>query len=96
MSCGSDFVNTRPRRNNNFVNDSGLKTRKKELIQGARPHEPEILDAPSKPEDPMEIERHEVTHIPPMPWCLACRLGKGRDASHFRAVREAAQIQIDI
>ena len=45
----------------------------------------------------MEIERHEVTHIPPMPWCLACRLGNGRDASHFRslAVREAAQIQID-
>ena len=39
----------------------------------------------------------EVTHIPPMPWCLACRLGNGRDASHFRspAVREAAQIQID-
>ena len=32
-----------------------------------------------------------------MPRCLACRLGKGRDASHFRspAVREAAQIQID-
>ena len=32
-----------------------------------------------------------------MPWCLACRLGKGRDAFHFRspAVREAAQIQID-
>ena len=60
-------------------------------------HEAEILDAPRKPEDPMELERHEVTHIPPMPWCLACRLGKGRDASHFRspAVREAAQIQVD-
>ena len=74
-----------------------IEARKNELIQGARPHEAEILDAPSKPEDPMEIERHEVTHIPPMPWCLACRLGKGRDASHFRspAVREAAQIQID-
>ena len=25
MSCGSHFVNTRPERNNNFVNDSGLK-----------------------------------------------------------------------
>ena len=72
-----------------------IEARKNELIQGARPHEAEILDAPSKPEDPMEIERHEV--IPPMPWCLACRLGKGRDASHFRnpAVQEAAQIQID-
>ena len=60
-------------------------------------HEAEILDAPSKPEDPMEIERHEVTQKTPMPWCLACRLGKGRDASHFRssAVREAAQIQVD-
>ena len=74
-----------------------IEARKNELIQGARPHEAEILDAPSKPEDPMEIERHEVTHIPPMPWCLACRLGKGRDASHFLspAVREAAQIQVD-
>ena len=74
-----------------------IDARKNELIQGARPHEAEILDAPSKPEDPMEIERHEVTRIPPMPWCLACRLGKGRDASHFRspAEREAAQIQID-
>ena len=74
-----------------------IEARKNELIQGARPHEAEILDAPSKPEDPMEIERHEVTHIPPMPWCLACRLGKGRDASHFRSpgVPEAAQIQID-
>ena len=74
-----------------------IEARKKELIQGSRPHEPEILDAPSKPDDPLEIERHEVTHIPPMPWCLACRLGKGRDASHFQspAVREAAQIQID-
>ena len=60
-------------------------------------HEAEIMDAPRKPEDPMEIERHEVTRIPPMPWCLACRLGKGRDASHFRipAVQEAAQIQVD-
>ena len=45
----------------------------------------------------MEIERHEVTHIPPMPWCLVCRLGKGLDASHFRSppMREAAQIQVD-
>ena len=74
-----------------------IEARKNELIQGAKPHEAEILDGPSKPEDPMEIERHDVTHIPPMTWCLACRLGKGRDASHFRspAVREAAQIQID-
>ena len=73
-----------------------IEARKNELIQGARLHEAETWDAPSKPEDPMEIERHEVTHIPPIPWCLACRLGKGRDASHFRsrAVREAAQIQI--
>ena len=70
---------------------------KNEHIQGARPREAEIMDAPSKFEDPMEIERHEVTHIPPMPWCFACRLGKGRDASHFRspAVREAAQIQVN-
>ena len=74
-----------------------IEARKNELIQGARPHEAEISDAPSKPEDPMEIERHEVTHIPPLPWCLACRLGKGRDASHFHspAVREAGQIQVD-
>ena len=74
-----------------------IEARKNELIQGAKPHEGEILDGPSKPEDPMDIERHDVTHIPPMPWCLACRLGKGRDASHFRspAVREAAQIEID-
>ena len=57
-----------------------IEARKNELIQGARPHEAEILDAPSKPEDPMDVERHDVTHIPPMPWCLACRLGKGRDA----------------
>ena len=64
-----------------------IEARQNELIQGARPHEAEILDAPSKPEDPMVIERHDVTHIPPMPWCLACRLGKGR---------EAAQIQIDL
>ena len=28
----------------------------------------------------MEIARHEVTHIPPMPWCLASRLAKGRDS----------------
>ena len=62
-----------------------IEARKNELIQGARPHEADILDAPSKPEDPMEIERHEATHIPPMPRCLACRLGKGRDASHFRS-----------
>ena len=74
-----------------------IEARKNELIQGARPHEAEIRDAPSKPEDPVEIGRHEVTHIPPMLWCLACRLGKGRDASHFRspAVRETAQIQVD-
>ena len=65
--------------------------------EGSSVHEAEILDAPRKPEDPMEIERHEVTHIPPMPWCLACRLGNGRDASHLRslAVPEAAQIQVD-
>ena len=65
--------------------------------EGSSVHEAEILDAPRKPEDPMEIERHEVTHIPPMPWCLACRMGKGRDASLFRspAEREAAQIQVD-
>ena len=67
-----------------------IEARKNELIQGARPHEAEILDAPSKPKDPMEIERHEVTHIPPMPWCLACRLGKGRDASHFRSARSGS------
>ena len=90
-------MNTRPRAEQQLRERQWIEARKKELIQGARPHEPEILDAPSKPEDPMEIERHEVTRIPPMPWCLACRLGKGRDASHFRspAVREAAQIQID-
>ena len=54
------------------------------------------MDAPRKPEDPTEIGRHEVTHIPPMPWCLACRQGKVRDASHFRspAVHDAAQIQV--
>ena len=71
-----------------------IEAHENELIQGARPHEAEILDAPSKPEDPMEIERHEVTHIPPMPWCLACRLGKGRDASHFRspAVRKSTSV----
>ena len=66
-----------------------IEARKNELVHGARPQEAEILDAPSKLEDPVEIERHEVTHIPPVPWCLACRF--------FRSptVREAAQIQID-
>ena len=32
-----------------------IEARKNELIQGARPHEAEILDAPSKTEDPMKI-----------------------------------------
>ena len=60
-----------------------IEARKNELIHGARPHEAEILDVPSEPEDEMDIERHEVV--------------KGRDASHFcsPAVREAAQIQVD-
>ena len=98
MSCGSDFCEYEARAEQQQLRErQWIEARKNEVIQGARPHEAEILDAPSKPEDPMEIERHEVTHIPPMPLCLACRLGKGRDASQFRspAVREAAQIQID-
>ena len=60
-----------------------IEARKNELSHGARPHEAEILDAPSKPEDPMEIERREVAHMPPMPWCLACRFGNVRDASRL-------------
>ena len=35
-----------------------IEARKNELIQGARPHEAEILDAPNEPDDPMDIERH--------------------------------------
>ena len=65
-----------------------IEARKEEFLQGARPREAEILDAPSKPEDRVEIERHEVTHIPPMPWCLALRFGKGRD-------EDAASYDID-
>ena len=59
------------------------EARKNELSHGARLYEAEILDAPSKPEDPMEIERHKVAHILPMPWCLPCRLGNVRDASRL-------------
>ena len=51
-----------------------------------------MLNAPSKPEDPMEIERHDRCRG-------ASRVAWERveNASHFRspAVREAAQIQID-
>ena len=38
-------MNKRLGRHNNFANVSGLKLARIELIQGARPHEAEILDA---------------------------------------------------
>ena len=69
------------------------EARKTEFIQGARPHEAEIVGAPSKPDDPMEIDRHEVTHIPPMPWCLACRLGKVQMHRIFVVQRREKQLQ---
>ena len=74
-----------------------IEARKEEMIKGMLPVAPEMPDAPVAPEDPAEIERHEATHIPPAPLCLACRLGKGREAAHARAIvpREAAQVQID-
>ena len=31
---------------------------------------------------PEEVARHELTHLPAMPWCEACIRGRGRDAPH--------------
>ena len=75
LLCGTGTTQLRERQ--------WIEARKNELIQGARPHEAEIPDAPSKPEDPMEIERHEVTHIPPMPWCLRVSFGQGSRCVSF-------------
>ena len=70
--------------------------RERQLIQGARPHETEIWDAPSKPKDPMENERHEVTHInavvPRVP------LGQGSRSVSFSQVQQCEKqpIQVDL
>ena len=65
-------------------------------MEGARPAEANLPRAPARPMGPLEIERHEVTHLPPAPWCVACRLSKGNDAVHPVAVKmEASRIQVD-
>ena len=46
-----------------------IEARKKAMIDGALPVAAELPVAPELPTDPAEIERHEATHIPPMPWC---------------------------
>ena len=46
--------------------------------------DPLPASAPARPGDPTaeERERHELTHMPPAPWCEACISGRGRDACH--------------
>ena len=90
LLCGTGTTQLRERQ--------WIEARKNELIQGARPHEAEIPDAPSKPEDRWKLSVMKSRTFRQCHGAFACRLGKGRDASHFRspAVREAAQIQIDI
>ena len=34
------------------------------------------------PDDPAEIELHNLTHLPYQPWCPACVMGKGKPEQH--------------
>ena len=73
-----------------------VENRKKQLMEGSRPAEANLPRTPAMPIDPVEIERHEVTHLPSAPWCVACRLSKGNDAVRPSAVKkEASRIQVD-
>ena len=74
-----------------------MEQRKENILAGARPQEPEKLPIPEPPSDPLEIDRRLLTHCPPQPWCLACRLGKGNDARHpaMNSKLEAAKLQLD-
>jgi len=40
-----------------------------------------------QPKEPTPEERaaHELTHLPAVPWCQACILGRGRDEAHREA-----------
>ena len=46
----------------------------------------QLARAPEPPRKPShdEARRHELTHLPDAPWCEACVLGRGREASHRR------------
>jgi len=44
------------------------------------------------PEEPSqeEVERHNLTHLPAMPWCETCQKCKGNDAAHYARDRKDA------
>ena len=49
-------------------------------------------DQPSKE----EVEKHELLHDPPMPWCEICMQAKGRDECHRPSpARVVPVVQID-
>ena len=50
--------------------------------EGAREPKEQKKNVP--PDDPREITRHNLTHLPYQPWCSACVKGKGRPDAHPR------------
>ena len=60
-----------------------LDRRRRDLERAIDPTEPKTMKGPDVPTE-SERTAHEITHLPPAPWCETCILGRGIEAPHVR------------
>ena len=73
------------------VAQAEIERRERELADGPPSVRPGPLMIPGvTTPTAIEVESHELNHIPPKPWCLACQRGKANDMGHARLGDDAS------
>ena len=64
-----------------------LRDRRQEIEGSTAPVPPRTMPGPQPPSEEARAE-HELTQLPPQPWCVFCRMGRAHDEPHRSATAE--------